>query len=636
MRVWFNVLNFLVYSFWTLKVTYAVAPVINNLPNSTTLAEGTTTEISLYSLDVTDADGDAITSCSFDPSGTVPGSGTNKFQLQQIGGTWGLYTKSSEVYDYNAQSSYTLAIECDANGDTATGTFDVYLSKNAVPVIQNLPASVNVSTLTSGVGDSVFTVTGSDAENDQIRYSKTCDPVSPACPFDIFNSGAIQLNADISSITVTGYDVIVDIEDDYGTGESKTLTILFTDLNSQPTIQNLGNTIGIPENGALGETIVTTTCTDNDVADTLVYSMTCTPTSGSTYFLLNSTSGEITTTTSSVINYEYLLSAGSTSFNCTVSCSDGRVADTADVVLDVTNVNEAPTFSQNAWSISANEGAGGTVIQVTPFSVNEEDSGDSTTYNLDCGTSSGYFSINTGTGIISYSIEYDVDDASRPTSVSCNVTVTDSGGLSDTATVTITINNINDNVPVFSQTSYVWFLSEVDPVGTTVGTAAATDGDIGVYGNITYSLDQSSLTAEYFQIDQSGTVTLQSSYGAGVTPTFYVLASDGGGSETQVPVIVVIAATTTTTSTASPNRYKTFFDDPRNIAWFTACCILLAITIIVTGWMCFSCTGASAKYGYSAFQFRCCSCWEEEPRTIRNWGEGHRNQFRLKEFPQDY
>jgi hypothetical protein len=73
-----------------------------------------------------------------------------------------------------------------------------------------------------------------------------------------------------------------------------------------------------------------------------------------------------------------------------------------------------------------------------------------------------------------------------------------------------------------------------------------------------FSLDLSSLSAEYFSIDQSGVIRIKTSitsYGAGVMPLFYVLATDGGGTETRETVTVIITATTTTTTATTTDRY---------------------------------------------------------------------------------
>lgn len=76
----------------------------------------------------------------------------------------------------------------------------------------------------------------------------------------------------------------------------------------------------------------------------------------------------------------------------------------------------------------------------TGFTIIDDDNNDTSTFTLDCGTSTGYFIIDPSTGAISFSGVYDVDSGVAPTSVSCTVQVSDSGGLTDNVTMDITIS----------------------------------------------------------------------------------------------------------------------------------------------------------------------------------------------------
>lgn len=80
------------------------------------------------------------------------------------------------------------------------------------------------------------------------------------------------------------------------------------------------------------------------------------------------------------------------------------------------------------------------------------------------------------------STNYDVDTGSA-TSLSCTVTVSD-GELTDTATLNVIINNINDNTPTFTASSYSFFASSTADVGTIIASLPATDGDIGTFGRL--------------------------------------------------------------------------------------------------------------------------------------------------------
>lgn len=80
-----------------------------------------------------------------------------------------------------------------------------------------------------------------------------------------------------------------------------------------------------------------------------------------------------------------------------------------------------------------------TVIGTPDFGVTDPDAGDTATYTMDCGTDTGYFLLDTATREVSFQSDFDLDTGSLPTTVSCTVTVTDSSGLTDTATLQISI-----------------------------------------------------------------------------------------------------------------------------------------------------------------------------------------------------
>jgi len=84
-------------------------------------------------------------------------------------------------------------------------------------------------------------------------------------------------------------------------------------------------------------------------------------------FYLQLTVGLIKTT-SSAMDYESLTSK---SFNFQVSVSDGASSDLQAIVIDIINVNEAPSFSQTAYTLSASEGAVSLSIfpQIVQFSL---------------------------------------------------------------------------------------------------------------------------------------------------------------------------------------------------------------------------------------------------------------------------
>ncbi|KAK3560427.1 hypothetical protein QTP86_008449 [Hemibagrus guttatus] len=64
--------------------------------------------------------------------------------------------------------------------------------------------------------------------------------------------------------------------------------------------------------------------------------------------------------------------------------------------------------------------------------------------------------------------------------------------LTGTGTIHVLVEDINDNEPLFDDHEFNTFISEDDPIGTIFATITATDKDIGINGEIWYSLKESS------------------------------------------------------------------------------------------------------------------------------------------------
>jgi len=70
------------------------------------------------------------------------------------------------------------------------------------------------------------------------------------------------------------------------------------------------------------------------------------------------------------------------------------------------------------------------------------------------------------------------------------VTATDSGGLSDTATIYVNVTDANNFAPIFDNAPYTASIYEDAPVGSTVLVVSATDGDVGQNALVSNSIVQ--------------------------------------------------------------------------------------------------------------------------------------------------
>ncbi|XP_051903998.1 protocadherin-16-like [Hippocampus zosterae] len=134
--------------------------------------------------------------------------------------------------------------------------------------------------------------------------------------------------------------------------------------------------------------------------------------------------------------------------------------------------------------------------EITVVTGNDVDSGPALAYSLHLDPSAtGKFGIQRYTGGLSLTSPLDFEEKTWYT---LTVRATDGQHRAE-ANVTVLVEDVNDNVPVFGRDLYRVTLAEHAPAGGVVVTVTATDGDAGESGRITYSVASS--TREGFRID---------------------------------------------------------------------------------------------------------------------------------------
>lgn len=166
-------------------------------------------------------------------------------------------------------------------------------------------------------------------------------------------------------------------------------------------------------------------------------------------------------------------------------------------VLDKKQSAVAAAFEREVYNITLNEfappGTTVTAVQLQPQAPYPQ-------YLLTPSPDSAFFRINSVSGVIS--------TAQWFTQVSQSLFSLEIQELSSElrAKVQVEVQDANDHTPTFQQSSYEILVNESVPVGTSVLTVSAQDGDEGENGYITYSI--SSLQAPPFRINQfTGAIT---------------------------------------------------------------------------------------------------------------------------------
>ncbi|NWZ42567.1 PCDG7 protein, partial [Brachypodius atriceps] len=158
------------------------------------------------------------------------------------------------------------------------------------------------------------------------------------------------------------------------------------------------------------------------------------------------------------------------------------------VVLDAND--NAPVFSQAEYTVRVAEDlpVGSVLVTVTATDADEGLNG-LVMYSMKKATNmaSDIFHLNSETGAINLlrSLDFEGGD-----SYELEVQAHDGGALFDTATVRVTVTDVNDNAPVLTVSSTINEISEAAPSGTVVALLHVQDRDSGANGEVRCSLDE--------------------------------------------------------------------------------------------------------------------------------------------------
>ncbi|XP_055850573.1 protocadherin-like wing polarity protein stan isoform X3 [Episyrphus balteatus] len=220
-----------------------------------------------------------------------------------------------------------------------------------------------------------------------------------------------------------------------------------------------------------------------------------------------------------------------------VIAKDGGIppkSASSSVVITVQDVNDNdPAFRPKYYEANVGEDQPpGTPVTTVTATDPDEDS--RLHYEITTGNTRGRFAITSqnGRGLITIAQSLDYKQERR---FLLTVTATDSGGRSDTATVNINVTDANNYAPIFENAPYSASVFEDAPIGTTVLVVSATDSDVGINAQITYSLNDESINGmgahDPFSINpQTGAIVTNAALDRETTSGYLltVTAKDGG------------------------------------------------------------------------------------------------------------
>ena len=332
-----------------------------------------------------------------------------------------------------------------------TNNWDFSQSDNDAPFTSNPILSVTYTANTAPVLDfiadpsvlenttAVTTVSSSDIDaGDILVYSLAG---ADAGLFSIDGAGAItfDLPPDFEDPAGNTYNLQVIVTDQSGTGlsDSQNITVTVTNDNEAPVLDFIADP-SVLENST--GVIATAIATDADVGDTITYSLAGVDAG---LFSIDSVTGAITFTAP---DFEGPLdNGGNNIYDIQVIATDtlGLTA-TQNIAVSVIDVNEAPTSTDQQFSVSGNSVNGSLVGIVT---ASDLDAGDTLSYSITDGTGVGSFAIDSSTGqltiVNSNSLYSEVAQV-----YTLSVLVTDSAGATSVSNITISVSPSSNSNPV--------------------------------------------------------------------------------------------------------------------------------------------------------------------------------------------
>uniref|UniRef100_A0A6B2E6C1 Putative cadherin egf lag seven-pass g-type receptor n=1 Tax=Phlebotomus kandelakii TaxID=1109342 RepID=A0A6B2E6C1_9DIPT len=207
-----------------------------------------------------------------------------------------------------------------------------------------------------------------------------------------------------------------------------------------------------------------------------------------------------------------------------VAMDGGGLKGTGTASIRVKDINDMPPqFTKDEWFTEVDETDGSNLPEMPILTVTVHDEDETNKFQYKVIDNSGYgadkFTMvrnNDGTGSLKIVQPLDYEDQLQSNGFRFRIQVNDKGEDNDNdkyhvaySWVVVKLRDINDNKPQFERPNIESVVYENAEVGTTLETFKAVDPDQGGKGKISFAIDRSSDRQRQFNIDQSGTVTIQ-------------------------------------------------------------------------------------------------------------------------------
>ncbi|XP_077987063.1 protocadherin Fat 4-like isoform X2 [Glandiceps talaboti] len=364
-------------------------------------------------------------------------------------------------------------------------------------------------------------------------------------PDDLFiitpSDGSIVIGATTPNYEVHGpiQTIYVDCMQDPGLDGVYTIDVNINEINEAPILTNMPIELTLSESIGAAVSIFRVLHYDEEGDDITVSVISRNPTTP----VFTVVDNDIFTPTG--LDYD----GGSQTFTLDLSISDGTTSSSTETLrINLRNViDEPPSFGLATYAASIDDGSNpGTSITWTTLDpigdVTDNDIDDTLFYYL-TGTNADHFICDVLSGEIKATQAIEDDGTSGIGTYSLQLSVKDLAGYSASAAITITVNDVNDNSPIFTPSIYVDSLPENTVQGVTVVSLTVSDQDSGAFGTLSLTIDSGDGGKFELPGNDVHLVTTNDplDYEASDSYTLIILATDGGGLEGTATVIIHVS-----------------------------------------------------------------------------------------------
>ncbi|KAM6428926.1 protocadherin-23 [Rhynochetos jubatus] len=459
------------------------------------------------------------------------------------------------VLDHENTSSYRLVVQAADKGNprlsaTCVVRIQVLDINDNAPVVQPLgEVEVPENALPGFI---VTRVSASDADSRPALQFGFIYDNGPGMKFLIDqHTGVVTVVEPLDYEETAVYQLRIIISDSVHQTEAE-LTVLVLDINDNPPVftQDLYQ-VSVPELVSMDATVLTVSAVDKDSEHNGMISYKIL--SSSEGFSIDAKNGSVfaagPVTQLEKISLIRLLIEATDSGSPTLSA-------VTSVEVHVEDVNNyAPQFTRDLYNLSVSEDAlvGESVLVFSAIDYDWTHENTYVEYSIIDGNGENLFSVDTivmesetSYKLVGSLVLSNVLDRETAPSHRLVLLAADRGtpSLNSTATVLITVLDVNDNPPVFSNPEYHIHVKESIPVGSHVTEVSASDCDVGSNAEITYAIISGN-DRGHFRLDgKTGSVGLMKmlDYEDTMKFTLIIQATDGGADVKNVAFSVLLVS----------------------------------------------------------------------------------------------